>query len=87
MLINAHQLSFKVVSLSLGVFAAVAYVLCVLYGIVFPSKLHLLFFEVLPWVKWLDPVSFVTGLAESFIFGLVTGAIFTPIYNYFAKRA
>lgn len=82
----SHQLNIKVVSLSLGVFAAVAFVLCVLYGIVFPSKLHLLFFEVLPWVRWLDPISFVTGLVESFVFGLTTGAIFIPIYNYFVKR-
>lgn len=83
---SAHTLSLKVVSLTLAVSFSIAYSLCVLYGFVFPSKMHTALFETLPWVKWIDPASFVIGLGEFFIAGLFYGAIVVLIYNYFVRR-
>jgi len=71
---HGHKLSLKVISLTLAVSFSIAYSLCVLYGFVFPSKMHTALFETLPWVKWIDPASFVIGLGEFFIAGLFYGA-------------
>ncbi len=83
---SGHKLSLKVVTLTLAVSFSIAYSLCVLYGFVFPSKMHTALFETLPWVKWIDPASFIIGLTEFFIAGLFYGAIVVLIYNYFIKR-
>jgi hypothetical protein len=37
----------------------------------------------LPGFTWLTPLSFLLGMAESFIWGILLGVIFVPIYNYF----
>lgn len=64
-----HPLSWKVMAWSLGLFAAVSFVLCVLYGLVVPKTLHMVqFLEItLPGFRWLSPGSFVLGLVESFL--------------------
>jgi hypothetical protein len=83
---SAHTLGLKAVSLTLAITFSIAYSLCVLYGFVFPSEMHTALFEMLPWVKWIDPASFVIGLTEFFIAGLFYGAIAALIYNYFIGR-
>jgi hypothetical protein len=41
---------------------------------------------VLPGFQWLSPGSFALGLAESFLWGVYVGLVFTPIYNLVARR-
>lgn len=83
-----HALNWKVMTWSLGSFAAVTYVACVLYGLVVPRTLHMAAFleMVLPGFRWLTPGAFVLGLVESFLYGAYAGLVFTPIYNAFARR-
>lgn len=78
----------KAVALSLGVFAAVSFVVCVLWGLLLPESLHMHgFLElVLPAFKWLSVGSFVVGLVESFLFGVYVGVVYVPISNYFTNR-
>ncbi|MBE0428182.1 MAG: FAD-dependent monooxygenase [Nitrospirae bacterium] len=40
----------------------------------------------LPGFAWFTPASFMLGLAESFIWGVLFGVIFVPIYNYLADK-
>ena len=40
----------------------------------------------LPGFRWLTPGAFVLGLIESFAFGVYVGVVFTPIYNWVARR-
>ncbi|MFU8767997.1 MAG: DUF5676 family membrane protein [Candidatus Methanoperedens sp.] len=40
----------------------------------------------LPGFTWFTPASFMLGLAESFIWGVLFGVIFVPIYNYLADK-
>lgn len=82
-------LNWKVVTWSLGVFGAVSFVLCVIYGLIVPKALHAVQFleMVLPGFQWLSPGSFLLGLVESFLWGVYTGLVFTPIYNFVARRA
>ena len=82
------MLNIKVVSWSLGTFAAVSFVLCVIYGLIVPRSLHSYQFleAVLPAFKWLTFWGFCLGLVESFLYGAYAGLVFVPIYNFIWRR-
>ena len=82
-------LNIRVVSWSLGLFFAISFILCVLYGLIVPERLHGMsaFLEaVLPAFRWLTFWGFILGLIESFLYGIYIGIVFVPIYN-FMKRS
>jgi hypothetical protein len=82
-------LNIRVVSWSLGLFLAVSYLLCVLYGLVVPERLHGMkaFLEAaLPAFRWLTFGGFVLGLVESFLYGIYIGVVFVPIYNFINRK-
>jgi hypothetical protein len=83
-----QPLNWKVMTLSLGLFAAVMFTLCVVYGLVVPVRFHAsqLLEAILPGFRWLTPGSFALGLVETFVYGAIAGAIFTQIYNFVAGR-
>lgn len=83
------MLSTKVVTWSLGLFGAVTFLVCVVYGLIVPEPLHMTGFleSVLPGFRWLTLGGFAIGLGESFLYGVYTGLVFTPIYNWLSKRA
>lgn len=82
-----EKLNTKVVALSLGVFLAVLYVLCVMFDLLLPVyAMNSAWSPLLPGFTWLTPASFLLGLVESFVWGLLSGVIFVPIYNYFLVR-
>ncbi len=83
------MLNIRVASWSTGIFTAFTFILCVLYGLVVPEKLHGMkaFLEaVLPAFQWLTFGGFLLGLAESFLYGVYVGLVFVPIYNFINKR-
>ena len=77
------MLNTKLVTWALGLFAAVTFIVCVIYGLVTPQSLHMHAFleQVLPGFKWLTWWGFVVGLIESFLYGAYAGLVFCPIYN------
>ena len=82
-------LNIRVVSWSLGIFMAITFVLCVLYGLVAPQRLHGMsdFLEaVLPAFRWLTFGGFLLCIVESFLYGAYIGIVFVPIYNFLSKR-
>ncbi len=84
MLLNA-----KVVSWSAGIFTSISYLLCVLYGLIVPERLHGMksFLEAaLPAFRWLTFGGFILGLVESFLYGAYIGIVFVPIYNFIDRR-
>lgn len=83
------MLNIKTVSWSLGIFTAVSFVLCVIYGLIVPASLHRMsaFLEiVLPAFTWLTVAGFCLGLVESFLYGAYAGLVFVPIYNFLDRR-
>lgn len=82
------MLNTKVVTWTLGLFAAVTFVVCVLYGLIVPESLHMSrgLEVVLPGFRWLTFGGFVLGLVESSLYGVYAGLVFTPIYNALSKR-
>lgn len=82
-------LNMKVVSWSSGIFTAFTFVLCVIYGLIVPERLHGMsaFLEmILPAFKWLSFAGFILGVIESFLYGAYIGIVFVPIYNFIYRR-
>ena len=82
------MLNLKVVTWSLGSFTSISFVLCVIYGLVVPTSLHMgqALEVILPAFKWLTFPGFLLGLAESFLYGVYAGLVFVPIYNAFSRH-
>lgn len=83
-----QRLDWRVMTWSLGLFGAVTFVVCVVYGLLVPEALHMTqFLEMaLPGFRWLTAGSFLLGLGESFLYGAYAGLVFTPIFNVVARR-
>jgi len=82
-----EKLNTKVVASSLGVLLVVIYVICVLFDLLWPVyEMRKVWSLLLPGFTWLTPSSFLLGLVESFIWGIILGVIFVSIYNYFSDR-
>ena len=81
-------LNWKVMTWSLALFAAVTFVVCVVYGLVMPKALHMTeFLEItLPGFRWLSVGSFILGLIETFLYGAYAGIVFTGIHNFVQRR-
>jgi hypothetical protein len=82
------MVNIKIVSWSLGIFTAISFVLCVIYGLIVPSSLHSVQFlgMALPAFKWLTFGGFCLGLIESFLYGAYAGLVFVPTYNFLTRR-
>ena len=83
-----RSLDLKIVCWSLGTWAAVSFVICVLWGLVTPEALHMHAFleQILPSFTWLTWWGFLLGLVESFLYGVYVGLVFVPIHNFFSRR-
>lgn len=82
------MLNTKLVTWALGIWAAISFVVCVIYGLVAPQGLHMgEFLEmVLPAFKWLTWWGFLLGLVESFLYGAYAGLVYCPVYNWLHRR-
>ena len=82
------MLNIKIVSWTLGIFAAISFVVCVIYGLIVPPSLRMASFleMALPAFTWLTIGGFFLGLIESFLYGAYVGLVFVPIYNFLTRR-
>ena len=82
------MLNIKVVTWSLAIWAAVSYVLCIVYGLVIPGSLHMVAFlqQVLPWFEPNSWRGFGLGLVQSFLFGAYAGIVYVPVYNLLHRK-
>ena len=73
--------------MSLGLFFAVAFMLCVLFDLLFPAlAMNPVWAPLLPGFVWISWPSFFLGLVESFAYGWYVALIFGPLRNLFAGR-
>lgn len=77
------MLNTKLVAWALGLFSAITFVLCIVWGLVTPESLHMKAFleQMLPAFTWLTWPGFLLGLVESFLYGAYAGLVYCPIYN------
>ena len=77
------MLNIRLVTSAAVVFTTLSFVLCVLFGLVAPERLHMVGFleSVLPGFEWISPGAFVLGLVESVLWGVYLGGGYAWIYN------
>lgn len=74
-------------ALSLSLFFAITYSLCILFGILISARgIHELFPMIFPGFVWLTPGGFLAGLVSSFIYGWYAALVFGGLYNAFARQ-
>jgi hypothetical protein len=84
---EAPRIPLVIFGLSLGLFLAISYVLCVGFDLIFPGQaMYQTWLRLLPGFTWLTWPSFVLGLVESFAYGWYVALIFCPLFNFFAAR-
>src|ERR1700674_5131247 len=82
-----HQPNWKVMTLTTGLFGAVMFVACVVYGLLVPAFHNAQLLEaVLPGFHWLTPVSLLLGVVETFLYGAFAGAVFAWLHNDVSRR-
>lgn len=82
-----NLLNWKTVGVSVGLFLAISYVLCVIYDLIFPGQtMYLAWIRLLPGFKWITWASFFIGLIETFLYGIYFALIFVPLYNFFKRK-
>lgn len=82
------MLNLKIVSWTLGIWAAFTFVFCVAYGLATPESIHMHAFleQVLPGFTWLSWPAFAVGSGESFLYGAYAGLVYVPVYNFLQRR-
>ena len=83
---DVSRIPIVALGLSLSLFLALSFTLCVLAGLVFRTGLHQPWLQFFPGFTWLTWPSFFLGLIESFAYGWYVALIFGPLYNLFAAR-
>lgn len=72
--------------MSLGIFLAITFALCVGFDLLFPGQaMYQTWLRLLPGFTWLTWQSFLLGLIESFAYGWYVALIFGPLFNLFAR--
>lgn len=84
----ARRLPIAALAISLGLFLAITFALCVLFDLAAPSlAMRDAWTPLLPGFTWLSPSSFLLGLAESFAYGVYIAVVFGPLYNLCVRLA
>ena len=75
------------VALSLSVFGAVTFTLCILWDLASPGVAMTRIWEaLLPGFKGLSWGSYFLGLVEVILYALYTALVFVPTFNFFRVR-
>jgi hypothetical protein len=73
--------------LSLSVFFAITFALCVLFGLLVSERgIHELFPTIFPGFVWLTGPGLLIGLGESFFYGWYVALLFGWLFNFFAAE-
>lgn len=74
--------------LSLSLFCAITFALCVLFYALFPASAekHVLLSFYAPWFEVMTLTGFLLGVFGSLVCGWYVALVFGPLYNFFAGR-
>jgi small-conductance mechanosensitive channel len=81
------KMSLKVKAFTLSIGFMIIYIICVAWDLAFPEyAMYQVWAPLFPGFTWLSLSSFLLGLFEAFIYGLLIAVIFVPLNNFFNKR-
>lgn len=83
------RLPFAPLGTALVAVGEVAYLVCVAADVVWPDAfgMRAFFPTIFPGFTWLDPASFLLGLAEVAAYGLAAAAVATFAWNFVVDRS
>ena len=82
-----NSLNLTVIGLTLGLFSAITFTLCILWDLVLPAYSMMRVWElVLPGFRGITLASVVLGLGESFLYGVYAALVFVPLYNWLSRQ-
>ena len=85
---SVSRASIKVWGWTLSIFMVLTYLICIGYGLVVPSSVHMhqVWAPLLPGFEWLTLQGFLAGAVGSFLYGWYGAVILVPLYNFFSRR-
>jgi hypothetical protein len=82
-----NPLRFTEVALSLSVFGAATFTLCLLWDLAFPGLAMTRIWEaLLPGFKGISWGSYFLGLVEVILYAIYTAVVFVPTFNFFRAK-
>jgi len=79
------QIPLLALGLSLSLFSAITFALCVLFGLLVSERgIHELFPTIFPGFVWLTGPGFLIGLGESYLYGWYAALFSGWLFNFFA---
>ena len=76
-----------VVGHATSLFLLLSYILCIGFGLIFPSyQMHEAWAPLLPGFEWLTPSGFIFGLLGSYAYGWFIAVLWVPLYEFFDRR-
>ena len=80
-------LNLTLIGLTLGLFGAITFTLCILWDLALPAYSMTRVWElVLPGFRGISLAGFALGLVESFLYGVYAALVFVPLYNWLSRR-
>lgn len=72
---------------ALSLFLVITFGLCVLWGLVTPTNLHMhgAWEMMMPGFHWLSLPAFIIGAVWAYLYGWYTALVFVPLYNFFNR--
>lgn len=84
---TALRLPIRALGLSLGVFLAISFLLCVALGLIVPDGgLHRPWLQFLPGFEWLTWRGILIGLVWTQLYAWYAAVVFGSLFNFFAAR-
>jgi len=84
---DERRLSLRACGMTLGVFLAITYSVCVLWCLAFPAyDMHRGWEMYFPGFVWLSWPGYFLGLVESFLYGWYVALVYVPLRNFFHRR-
>lgn len=81
-----NRIDGKVLGAAMATFLALAYIVCILFDLVFHQTMYRAWVAMLPGFAWISWGSFFLGLLDVLVYGLFFGLVFAPIYNFFLAK-
>ena len=80
-------LNLTLIGLTLGLFGAITFTLCILWDLALPAYSMTRVWElVLPGFRGISLAGFALGLVESFLYGVYAALVLVPLYNWLSRR-
>jgi hypothetical protein len=80
-------LNLRVIALTLSLFGAITFSLCLLWDVAFPSLSMLAIWKVLlPGFQRITWGSYILGMMEIILYAIFTTLIFVPSYNWLTRH-